>query len=745
MKIMNNLITLLRDSTIVIPPIQRDYAQGRNSGKIPIIRLRFIDNIYNALTNDTEPPLELDFIYGYNELDSINIEKIIVFKPLDGQQRLTTLFLVHWFIANKENRIEEAKPLLSKFSYATRESSRLFCKELINFSIDFNSTIKVDEQIINQPWFFVSWKNDPTIQSMLVVLRAIHDKFQQSENLWDKLAGYNPKIVFHLLSMNNLGLPDDLYIKMNARGKLLTEFEHFKSSFSELLNQEQGKYFNEKIDGEWSDLFWNIFKNNENTDIAKLVDLGFLNFFWYVTDIISTKNKISFTDDFWLNNIKQVYQSNSNHVQYLFDCLNLFLEISALNNNPFDDIFYIQDKDFSISKTKLFFKNANVDLFKKCVEYYSVKDGFVIRERLLLYAFININLSKNEVPENFYRLLRNLLENASDKEIRNDNLYNLYAGIDRLIDGERNPDNLPFTKRQLAEESDKQSLIGGDSSLKGIIYKLEDHTMLRGTIGIFNFDKSILKLGNTFLSQFYQGQNYFEVSKAMLTFGLYSQNYGRDYMRFGNKNNSSWREVFTQSDNRQNFDRTKKTLKRYLTYFEENEGATNSLIIEKFLSDNIQNCNYSFNYYYIKHNSFINWEENKYFHQTDGFYWWRDIANGLYDCIMLFRTNFKGRSWSPFLLELSLKIEECTIENYSSKLQFTKDKLILLIENRNEGFKFSAPVGESFAESFLEKLISQNILNKDGYLLVEQNNEGIDTEDRIAKCLKFLSNLKIEE
>ena len=43
----------------------------------------------------------------------------------------------------------------------------------------------------------------------------------------------------------------------------------------------------------------------------------------------------------------------------------------------------------------------------------------------------------------------------------------------------RQPNNLPFTKRQLAEESGKKALISGDSSLKDIIYKLEDHTMLR--------------------------------------------------------------------------------------------------------------------------------------------------------------------------------------------------------------------------------------------------------------------------
>ena len=229
----------------------------------------------------------------------------------------------------------------------------------------------------------------------------------------------------------------------------------------------------------------------------------------------------------------------------------------------------------------------------------------------------------------------------------------------------------------------------------------------------------------------------------MLFFGLYPQNYGNQYMRFGNKNNSTWREILTQSDNRQNFDRTKKILKLYLTHLKENVGITNNSIVESYLNNNNQSESFPFEYYYTKYKSFILWENNNKEHQTDGFYFWKDFPNRPYECIMLFRTNFKGRSWSPFLLELSLKTEECAIENYSDKLQFTKDKLILLIEHRNEGFKFSAPDGETYSEQYLDELIQQNRLNN-SFLLINQNNDGVDTEDRIEKCSKFLNDLTTE-
>ena len=110
---------------IQIPMIQRDYAQGREEEVE--IRNRFLKSIFNALVKDEN--LELDFVYGsIKELD-----KKIHFIPLDGQQRLTTLFLLHWYIGNRELKDEEQGMLLATlkgFTYATRSSARDFCEKL---------------------------------------------------------------------------------------------------------------------------------------------------------------------------------------------------------------------------------------------------------------------------------------------------------------------------------------------------------------------------------------------------------------------------------------------------------------------------------------------------------------------------------------------------------------------------------------------------------------------------------------
>src|SRR5690606_33820060 len=102
---------------ITIPLIQRDYAQGRKNEEI--IRNRFIKSIFSALSNNEI--LELDFIYGsISKLNNLNY-----FQPLDGQQRLTTIYLLCWYIANRELSDDDRENELNKlkrFSYETRTS-----------------------------------------------------------------------------------------------------------------------------------------------------------------------------------------------------------------------------------------------------------------------------------------------------------------------------------------------------------------------------------------------------------------------------------------------------------------------------------------------------------------------------------------------------------------------------------------------------------------------------------------------
>ena len=74
---------------ITIPIIQRDYAQGRKDKGF--IRKNFLKSIKDSLEKNEN--LTLDFVYGNTEGEK--------FFPLDGQQRLTTLWLVYWYLSYK--------------------------------------------------------------------------------------------------------------------------------------------------------------------------------------------------------------------------------------------------------------------------------------------------------------------------------------------------------------------------------------------------------------------------------------------------------------------------------------------------------------------------------------------------------------------------------------------------------------------------------------------------------------------
>lgn len=102
----NKAITLLefaQNKKIEIPIFQRDYAQGRNDETTDKIRKDFVNSLIETL--DKNIPIELDFIYGREVDNTITL--------IDGQQRLTTLFLLHWYISQRIGKIDAFKKTLS--------------------------------------------------------------------------------------------------------------------------------------------------------------------------------------------------------------------------------------------------------------------------------------------------------------------------------------------------------------------------------------------------------------------------------------------------------------------------------------------------------------------------------------------------------------------------------------------------------------------------------------------------------
>lgn len=263
-----------RHPIVEVPIIQRDYVHGRASELE--VRTEFIKALHAALSKpegDPSLPLDLDFVYG-----SVESTDRQAFYPLDGQQRLTTLFLLHWYLSWKDGKGDDLATFIktegkSRFSYTVRPSSQEFFDSLVSWYPDTipRNVLSLSVLISDQTWFFRSWKLDPTIQSALIMLDALHAKFSTEDALYERLVhSKHPYITFQLLNLRSFDLSDDLYIKMNARGKPLTTFETFKarleqqldSIFPEKTLELHGKqisikdYFSHRIDTSWADLFW---------------------------------------------------------------------------------------------------------------------------------------------------------------------------------------------------------------------------------------------------------------------------------------------------------------------------------------------------------------------------------------------------------------------------------------------------------------------------------------------------------
>ena len=61
----HNFKSFLKRHRVIIPMVQRDYAQGRTTEDVTRVRNRFLDAIKNALQKSQL--LKLDFVYGEKE------------------------------------------------------------------------------------------------------------------------------------------------------------------------------------------------------------------------------------------------------------------------------------------------------------------------------------------------------------------------------------------------------------------------------------------------------------------------------------------------------------------------------------------------------------------------------------------------------------------------------------------------------------------------------------------------------
>lgn len=464
----NNAMTfaeLISKHEVQIPVIQRDYVQGRAvTDEEKEKRDDFVKKLMGSLLpNGT--PYHLDFVYGGRENHGSSgvIDENAPFLPLDGQQRLTTLFLLHWVLLQKNAPLNEENEQelqtfhhrmkeLAKFTYKTRISSGRFCQKLTELKAKSDCTLL--SLIKKQYWYDHDIQSDPTVKAMIQMLSLMEEMVDndpyrsQKEAMLANL--YNTterRITFDLLDMDQYNLTDGLYVKMNARGKELTAFENWKASFIDLIGQSyevvkntddadltnldalqifmavsdekkrtEKERFSYSIEHEWNDVFWKIAYNgymDDRTMSYPKIDDAFMHFFNNMTRLfffLIPENQALNANDYktglW-SAVSDVYMRHAETRERLYDILDTLHEINAANGSIrsfFDNIFTTEAES---GKVRLY--DESTDLFAESCGSENFSANHILLFAILLYCTRHKAYAPDERLLNYVRCCRNYL------------------------------------------------------------------------------------------------------------------------------------------------------------------------------------------------------------------------------------------------------------------------------------------------------------------------------------------------
>lgn len=518
-----NLKNFLYKYNVEIPMLQRDYAQGRKSKES--IAKDFLEKIFEVLKGKSEN-LHIDFIYGYSE----NNKFILV----DGQQRITTLWLIHFIIYKMNNKFDDIKESLKNFSYSVRESSKKFCKNLIKKDLTINGNPK--EIILNKGGIFgKDLDNDPTIKAILNMLDLIYiEASKLSEEELKNAVNNLDRITFSIFNMGDYDLGEELYIKMNARGKQLSKYENIKAYIQKGLDFEENFKLLSSIDNEWSDFFFDI-KNINKFDNRGLIFLYYSALFFHFKENITDEKLDDYLSNDILKNIKYNFfdiLKDKEKLQLLdntIKILNKYSKEKPLNNfvEKFDRK-YLSNKDICYFYALLLFvsKIGNIDSFdndkKAFDDYYRVCKHFIENHRL----------DKNEHVKGFFELFNRLSDGY-------DNIYK-YLSEDKkgtkfhteIYKLEKRKAKLILKNRENKDSKEKW---------EEILNKTSDNDFLVGWVNFlldfsndnFNEFKEYTELTISIVKELNNDKFLNLFQRALLTFGdygFYSTNY-----YYGNK------------------------------------------------------------------------------------------------------------------------------------------------------------------------------------------------------------------
>lgn len=226
---------------IVIPDMQREYCWPTAVSNINNKNL--VENfVFDLLHSDKKQTVQLGLLYAYespkNDL-----------QLCDGQQRLTTLYLLLGYLFNRVKNPEfkeSIKQFLvcdtihsrNRLKYAIRETTLHFLNDLVETCF-LKGAVNDDENVIetikDQDWYFNEYDLDPSIQNILLALQ-VFDNFKKEMD--DDFAFFLlNRIEFLFFDMVNRSYGEEQFVVLNTTGQPLTKTENLKPQFLGNLNQ----------------------------------------------------------------------------------------------------------------------------------------------------------------------------------------------------------------------------------------------------------------------------------------------------------------------------------------------------------------------------------------------------------------------------------------------------------------------------------------------------------------------------
>ena len=273
------------DTKVIIPDLQRDYCWGDKAvvdvktKKTRELVTDFVKNIIDLFENESNTILTMGLVYGYEQPHNhIQI--------CDGQQRLTTLFLLMGvintkaggyfddYIISREERNDDFEPHLQ---YAIRESTLYFLSDLArNVFISHNTSI---QDIKSSNWYFNEYDFDASIQSMISALQRIDDALKDNDHIdfvdFGKFVLNNLKVLYY--DMENRSRGEETYVVINTTGEPLSSTENIKPILlgKPSLSEQEIETYSDQWE-EREEWFWQN-RGKDNT-----ADNGLNEFFiWY--------------------------------------------------------------------------------------------------------------------------------------------------------------------------------------------------------------------------------------------------------------------------------------------------------------------------------------------------------------------------------------------------------------------------------------------------------------------------------